>query len=169
MQHIIRIQRYAAPCGELLLGACDGRLCLCDWLRPGREAVHRRVQRLLGAPFEAGASDVADRAAQQLDEYFAARRKRFDIPLLPAGTEFQQSVWNALQQIPYGATRSYAALSAQIGRQKAVRAVALANGANALSLFIPCHRIIGSDRSLTGYAGGLAAKQFLLELEARQP
>jgi len=152
----------------LLLGAFDGRLCLCDWEFPSRETVHRRLQRLLCASFEVGACDVADRAARQLDEYFAGRRKTFDVPLLLAGTEFQQSVWNALRRIPYGATLSYAALSERIDRPKAVRAVALANGANSLSIFVPCHRVIGSDRSLTGYAGGLAAKKYLLELEARR-
>ena len=102
-----------------------------------------------------------------LDAYFRLERKSFDVPLLTVGTDFQKQVWDALQEIPYGKTCSYGELAERIGQPKAVRAVANANGANAISLFIPCHRIIGSDYSLTGYGGGLEAKKFLLELEKR--
>ena len=101
----------------------------------------------------------------QLDEYFLAKRSEFNIPLLMLGTTFQKSVWNALLRIGYGKTASYLELSKIIGNEKAVRAVANANGANAIAIIIPCHRIIGSDGSLTGYAGGLALKKKLLELE----
>jgi methylated-DNA-[protein]-cysteine S-methyltransferase len=98
--------------------------------------------------------------------YFANERKNFDIPLLMVGTDFQRSVWDGLIKIPYGNTASYLELSKNIGNEKAVRAVANANGANAISILIPCHRIIGSDGALTGYAGGLPAKKRLLELES---
>ena len=101
-----------------------------------------------------------------MDEYFARKRKTFDIPLLLVGTEFQKSVWQELQNIPYGKTLSYGELSQRLGEPKAVRAVAAANGANPISIFVPCHRVIGRDHKLTGYAGGLAAKKELLELEA---
>lgn len=111
---------------------------------------------------------VLDRAARQLDEYFAGRRRVFDLPLLTVGTPFQRAVWELLTEIPFGGTRSYAWLAAQLGHPRAVRAVAAANRANALSIFIPCHRVVGSDGSLTGYAGGLAAKRLLLGLE-QQP
>ena len=107
-------------------------------------------------------------AARQLDEYFAAQRRVFDVPLLTVGTPFQRAVWELLTTIPFGATRSYAWLAAQLGHPRAVRAVAAANRANALSIFIPCHRVVGSNGSLTGYAGGLAAKRLLLGLE-QQP
>jgi methylated-DNA-[protein]-cysteine S-methyltransferase len=100
-----------------------------------------------------------------MDEYFLGERKAFDIPLLMVGTEFQHSVWQGLIQIPYGTTASYLELSRNIGNEKAVRAVATANGANAISILIPCHRIIGSNGDLVGYAGGLATKKKLLELE----
>lgn len=111
---------------------------------------------------------VLDRAARQLDEYFAAQRRVFDVPLLTVGTPFQRAVWELLTEIPFGGTRSYAWLAAQLGHPRAVRAVAAANRANALSIFIPCHRVVGSDGSLTGYAGGLAAKRLLLGLEQQQ-
>ena len=101
----------------------------------------------------------------QLREYFDGARDRFDLPLGPVGTEFQRSVWFALAGIPFGATLSYAQLAAQVGRPSAVRAVGAANGRNPLPIVLPCHRVIGSDGSLTGFGGGLPAKQFLLELE----
>lgn len=122
---------------------------------------------------DSGESDHADRcvldhAARQLDEYFAGRRRVFDLPLLTVGTPFQRAVWELLTEIPFGETRSYAWLAAQLGHPRAVRAVAAANRANALSIFIPCHRVVGSNGSLTGYAGGLAAKRLLLGLEQQQ-
>ena len=105
------------------------------------------------------------RAADQLREYFAGRRQRFDLPLAPAGTPFQRSVWAALQDIPLGEVRSYRDIAIAIGRPAAVRAVGAANGRNPLPLVVPCHRVVGSDGSLTGFAGGLAIKRRLLELE----
>lgn len=182
----------------LRLGAFGGRLCLCDWADvPARDFVVRRLERGLHARFAPwpddgslsgsgprGISDtpdpdgsgnpddadrcVLDRAVRQLDEYFAAQRRTFDIPLLTVGTPFQRAVWELLTEIPFGGTRSYAWLAAQLGHPRAVRAVAAANRANALSIFIPCHRVVGSDGSLTGYAGGLAAKRLLLGLEQQQ-
>lgn len=166
MKHI-RTHLYHSPCGDLLLGSFDGKLCLCDWTaEKHRELVNRRLRHILRADYLEETSPVIREAARQLDEYFSRKRTAFDIPIIFAGTQFQESVWRALPKIPYGATISYAALAGQIGRPKSVRAVANANGANAISIFIPCHRVIGSDGSLTGYGGGLRAKEFLLELEA---
>lgn len=108
---------------------------------------------------------VLARAAEQLQEYFAGQRTRFDLPLGASGTAFQQQVWRALQNIPYGETRSYSDIARSIDRQTAVRAVGAANGRNPLPVVVPCHRVIGSDGSLTGFAGGLAAKRVLLQLE----
>ncbi|NMZ69465.1 methylated-DNA-[protein]-cysteine S-methyltransferase [Pseudomonas peli] len=114
------------------------------------------------------AADELDEVCRQLDEYFTGRRQRFDLPLAPQGTAFQQAVWQALQTIPFGQTSSYSALAAEIARPKAVRAVGAANGANPIAIIIPCHRVIGRDGSLTGYAGGLPRKALLLKLEGTQ-
>ncbi len=105
------------------------------------------------------------KAHAQLSEYFEKRRKTFDLPLSPAGTAFQQRVWQALQQIPYGETRSYGQIAAAVGNPKASRAVGLANNRNPIAIIIPCHRVIGANGSLTGYGGGLDIKDFLLRLE----
>ncbi|WP_299393482.1 methylated-DNA--[protein]-cysteine S-methyltransferase [uncultured Gelidibacter sp.] len=103
---------------------------------------------------------------RQLFEYFEGKRTQFDLILNPEGTDFQKRVWNALQEIPFGKTLSYLQLSQQLGDVKAIRAVASANGKNPLWIVVPCHRVIGSDGSLIGYAGGLARKQWLLEHES---
>ncbi len=105
------------------------------------------------------------RAAEQLDAYFRGELEEFDLPLSPRGTEFQCKVWNELQRIPYGATVNYGELAKRINSPKAVRAVGAANGRNPIPVVIPCHRVIGSDGSLTGFGGGLKIKQLLLELE----
>ena len=105
---------------------------------------------------------------QQLDEYFNGRRTTFSVPLAPDGTPFQQSVWRALLDIPFGETRSYADIARMIGRPAAVRAVGAANGQNPIPIIVPCHRVIGSNGSLTGFGGGLAMKEFLLRHESRR-
>jgi methylated-DNA-[protein]-cysteine S-methyltransferase len=110
-----------------------------------------------GAGFEA--------AVEQLREYFDRKRTRFSLPVVMCGTPFQQRVWASLTTIPYGETRTYAQVAEAIGNRAAVRAVGLANGRNPVSIVVPCHRVIGSDGSLTGYGGGLERKRFLLELE----
>lgn len=111
------------------------------------------------------ATSELDAVCRQLDEYFAGRREVFDLALAPRGTPFQQQVWQALQRIPFGHTWSYAQLAQHIDNPKAIRAVGTANGANPISILIPCHRVIGSNGTLTGYAGGLERKQALLQLE----
>lgn len=108
---------------------------------------------------------VLKMAGQQLDEYFKLQRQQFDIPLEAAGTAFQKQVWEALIKIPFGATQSYGQIAKAIDNPKAVRAVGLANGANPIAIVVPCHRVIGSDGSLTGYGGGLERKKLLLTLE----
>lgn len=152
----IIVKPYLSPCGVLLLGSFRDKLCLCDWqVEKHHEHVDRRLKRILYAEFEEGTSDVIEKAILQLDEYFIGRRKMFDVPLLFVGTDFQKTVWNELLNIPFGTTVSYGEMARRIGMPKAVRAVANANGANAMSIFVPCHRVIGSNRSLTGYGGGL--------------
>jgi methylated-DNA-[protein]-cysteine S-methyltransferase len=106
---------------------------------------------------------------EQLREYFQGRRRTFDVPLAPRGTEFQRRVWNALERIPYGETISYGELARRIGQPNASRAVGLANGANPLPVIVPCHRVIGADGTLTGFGGGLAVKRKLLALEREAP
>jgi methylated-DNA-[protein]-cysteine S-methyltransferase len=123
------------------------------------------LQKALKAEYVESTSGVIEETVVQLEEYFAKKRKDFDIPLLLAGTDFQKSVWEGLMQIPYGTVTSYLDLAKSIGNAKAVRAVASANGANAISILVPCHRVVGSDGMLTGYAGGLDVKKKLLSLE----
>ena len=165
-RHIIHIQRYHSPCGEILLGAIGDRLCLCDW--NGKTCVEsnkRRTSRILNADFMEETSDVIETAIKELDEYFSRTRRVFDLPLQFAGTEFQQEVWRALLDIPYGETRSYMHIARAVNNPKGVRAVAQAIGDNAISIIVPCHRVIGSNGSLTGFAGGLDAKRRLLAIE----
>lgn len=109
-------------------------------------------------------------AREELAQYFAGERNTFDVPLAPTGTDFQRRVWNCLREIPYGETATYRQIAEEVGAPRAVRAVGAANGRNPISIIVPCHRVVGSDGSLTGYAGGLAAKQWLLSFEgARRP
>lgn len=110
-------------------------------------------------------TQLLEMAFTQLSEYFSGRRTVFDLPLCPAGTEFQQKVWRALQEVPYGETRTYGEIAARVGSPKASRAVGMANHHNPIAIVIPCHRIIGKNGRLTGYAGGLPIKQTLLRLE----
>ncbi len=163
---MVYLQYFHTPYGELVLGESGGELCLCDWkYRKMREQIDSRIQTGLQAEFKLEETDLLDEAKSQLNEYFAKERITFDLPLLFVGSDFQKSVWEKLLTIPYGKTTSYLELSRTLGDEKAIRAVATANGANAISIIVPCHRVIGSDGSLTGYAGGLNAKQKLLQLE----
>lgn len=166
MMDAIKITRYLSPAGEMIVGSWGDRLCICDWAAEKRRAtIDRRIKRHLGAEYEEGTSPVVEKAIAQLDEYFAGKRKTFDIPTIFTGSEFQCSVWNELMRIPYATTISYGELARRIGNPKAVRAVAGANATNPISIFVPCHRVIGSNHKLTGYGGGLDAKRLLLELE----
>ena len=162
----ISIQTYKSPIGELLLGSYEGKLCLADMrYRRMRTTIDKRIQQGLHTEYIEQSSEVIEETITQLKAYFAGKRKDFDIPLYMVGTAFQKSVWEALMQVPYGTTTTYLALARKLGNEKTVRAVASANGANAIAILIPCHRIIGSDGELVGYAGGLPAKKRLLELE----
>ncbi|MDR2044957.1 MAG: methylated-DNA--[protein]-cysteine S-methyltransferase [Clostridium sp.] len=117
--------------------------------------------------FETAETPLIRKTAMQLAEYFGGRRKYFDLPLTFSGTDFQNSVWNALRAIPFGKTSSYQEIAATVGRPKASRAVGMANHRNPLVIIVPCHRVIGQNGSLTGYGGGLPVKEYLLELERR--
>lgn len=163
---VVNILYYSSPCGRLVLGANDTSLLLCDWGdMPCFGRNMRRLERLVGAEFREASNGILEQTVRKLDEYFAGRRRSFDIPLLPVGTEFQKRVWQALMGIPYGETRTYMEIAQGVGNPKGVRAVAQAIGANGISIIVPCHRVIGSGNKLTGFAGGLEAKRMLLELE----
>nr|WP_321405614.1 methylated-DNA--[protein]-cysteine S-methyltransferase [uncultured Carboxylicivirga sp.] len=162
----ISIQYYKSPVGEIIIGDYNSRLCLCDWrFRQMRGSIDKRIKDLLNAEYKEQNTDLISSTIHQLEEYFAKDRTTFDLPIVFAGTSFQKSVWETLQTIPYGQTETYLGLSRRLGNEKAIRAVASANGANAISIIVPCHRIIGSNGELTGYAGGLPAKKRLLQLE----
>lgn len=167
MPHI-NIQYFNSSCGLFVLASFGDKLCLCDWSNnPCAERNKRRIERYLNASFKIETTSILEETKRQLDEYFAGNRKAFTIPLHLVGTDFQQQVWNELLNIPYGATISYKEIAQNIGKPKAVRGVAGAIGANGISILIPCHRVIGSDKSLTGYAGGLKAKKMLLQIETQ--
>lgn len=170
MSNTIFTTPYHSPAGLLELGAFGCNLCMCDWVDSNPERHQRIIRRLcrklsadIVAIHEPGG--ILFQSRLQLDEYFADKRTTFDLPILTVGTPFQNAVWNELKKIPYGHTISYADLAARIGNSKAVRAVASANATNAISIILPCHRVIGSDEKLGGYAGGLDAKRKLLRIE----
>jgi methylated-DNA-[protein]-cysteine S-methyltransferase len=148
-----------SPVGQLTLVARDGKLTAILWEKERPNRVR------LGPLQEANDSPVLLEAERQLKEYFAGTRNRFELEMDFAGTDFQKKVWEALLTIPFGETRSYSQIALQIGKPKAVRAVGAANGRNPLSIVAPCHRVIGASGGLTGFAGGLEAKQYLLALE----
>jgi len=166
MSDNISIYYYKSPIGELILGSFEGKLCLADWrYRKQRSTLDSRIQKGLNTVYIKEKSEVITQTITQFEEYFKGERKTFTIPLLMVGTPFQKSVWEGLLKVPYGETSSYLDLAKSISSEKAVRAVASANGANTISLMIPCHRIIGKNGDLVGYAGGLDVKKRLLELE----
>lgn len=163
---MIKIEYFKTPFGELILGSAMDKLCLCDWrYRKMRPSIDKRIKDGIDADYIEENSDIVSETKTQLTQYFNAKRTEFDIPLLLIGSDFQKSIWNALLQIPFGKTETYTGLSKKLEKEKAVRAVAGANGANAIAIIIPCHRIIGSDGDLVGYAGGLNVKRELLSLE----
>lgn len=148
------------------MGSFDGRLCLLDFRhRRMRKTVDARIRNKLKAEFTEKDDKILKETRRQLDQYLNGDRREFGIPLLTTGTDFQESVWQALMKVPYGTTSTYLQLAKDINNEKAVRAVASANGANSIGVIIPCHRIIGSDGELVGYGGGLPVKKRLLNLE----
>jgi len=162
----INIQFFKTKYGELILGSFDNYLVMCDWrYRKMRHNIDNRLQIKLNAIYKEKDNNTLKIARQQLNEYFEYRRNSFDIPVKLIGTEFQKKVWQRLTKIPYGKTTSYLELANNISNTKAVRAVANANGANAISIIVPCHRVIGKNGALAGYAGGVATKKNLLKLE----
>ncbi len=158
---MILCRRIDSPVGPLMLAADDHALRHIEF----RDNCHPADRR----DWHGGDNPILQAAQQQLGEYFAGRRRVFDLPLAPHGTEFQRTVWQALADIPYGNTISYAQLAQRLGNPNGTRAVGAANGRNPLPIVLPCHRVIGADGGLTGFGGGLPTKQFLLRLEGALP
>ncbi|HVA55286.1 MAG TPA: methylated-DNA--[protein]-cysteine S-methyltransferase [Gammaproteobacteria bacterium] len=150
----------SSPVGELLLAGDDSGLHMLGFQGGTHPIRLQRHWQEDPRPFR--------KALAQLRDYFAGRRREFDLPLVPSGTEFQLKVWSALRTIPYGKTWSYAELAQRIRKPKAARAVGAANGQNPIPIIVPCHRVIGADGSLTGFGGGLKIKRILLELESNE-
>ena len=145
---------YDTPVGKLCIGEENGCITHVTWSRIPQEYVLEETELII-------------ECKNQLEEYFAGKRKNFYLPLAPKGTEFQQKVWKALTEIPYGKTRTYGEIAAVIGNPKAARAVGMANNKNPIGIIVPCHRVVGANGKLVGYAGGMEKKEFLLELEKK--
>ncbi|MDP8162320.1 methylated-DNA--[protein]-cysteine S-methyltransferase [Pasteurella skyensis] len=168
MKNIVNISYHKTKIGELIIGSFEDKICILDFrYRRMRQTVDNRIKKYLNADFLEQENDVISKTKEQIDEYLQGQRTLFDIPLLFLGTDFQKQVWNALMTIPYGETVSYLDVATKINNPKAVRAVASANGANAIALIVPCHRVIESNGNLGGYGGGLAVKKRLLNLESK--
>jgi AraC family transcriptional regulator of adaptative response/methylated-DNA-[protein]-cysteine methyltransferase len=165
----VALEWIASPVGPLIAGATAEGLCLLEFTdRRMLEAQLATLRRRLGVPLVPGRNRWLKTLRGQLDEYFAGRRREFDLPLVIRGTAFQERVWNALLTIPYGETWSYRDLARCIGKPAATRAVGTANGMNRIAIVIPCHRVVNADGRLGGYGGGVWRKQFLLDLERGQ-
>ena len=166
--NIINFQYYKTKIGELILGSFGNKLCLLDFrYRRMRTTVDNRLKRELNAEYLEQDSSVLKETRKQIDEYLIGERIEFEIPILMVGSDFQKQVWSALIDVNYGEVATYLDLAKNIDNEKAVRAVASANGANSIGLIIPCHRIIGSNGDLVGYGGGLPIKKRLLNLEKK--
>ena len=168
MENTISIQYHKTRLAEFILGSFQNQLCLLDFrYRRMRSTVDKRIQNGLNAKFIEQPNSLLTLVCHQLEQYIEGDRSYFDIPLLLVGSSFQKRVWKALLQVPYNSTSSYLDLAKKLQLPKAVRAIASANGANAIAIIIPCHRIIGSDGSMVGYGGGTPVKKRLLKLEAQ--
>ena len=143
---------YDTPVGKLCIGEEDDSITRVTWSKVPQEYIQEETELILNCKI-------------QLEEYFAGNRKQFDLPLAPKGTDFQKRVWKALTDIPYGETRTYGKIAAAVGNPKAARAVGMANNKNPIGIIVPCHRVVGADGKLVGYAGGMEKKEWLLNLE----
>lgn len=165
-ENIIKFQNFASPIGDLVIGSFHQKICLCDWLsRKNRANIDQRLCQRAQAKMVRETCPSIDQTIAQLNAYFEQTITSFNLNLHLLGSKFQMKVWNELLKVPYGQVTTYKQLAIDIGLPNHVRAVANANGANAISILIPCHRVIGSHGKLTGYAGGLEAKRKLLQLE----
>ena len=166
-KNTIKITHFDSPVGPMVACATSQGVCLVDYMdRKILEAEFDYLRKEFNTDIRPGENKHLVQLKKELADYFAGKRATFTVPVHSSGTNFQISVWNALQNIPYGDTRSYKQQAIAIGNVKAVRAVASTNGKNRINILIPCHRVIGSNGKLVGYGGGLERKQWLLNLEA---
>jgi AraC family transcriptional regulator of adaptative response/methylated-DNA-[protein]-cysteine methyltransferase len=165
---IVEMASIDTPLGTMIAAATERGVCMLEYADSKHlEPELKQLSAAFGVQPAAGDNPHLDALKRQLEEYFAGTRRDFDVPLDTVGTPFQKKVWEALRTIPYGITVTYGEQAARIGRPRSVRAVANANGRNKISILLPCHRVIGSDGTLTGYGGGIERKRKLLELERR--
>ena len=165
---MIKTTRIDTPLGEMIAGATKDGICLLEFSdRSELSEEFSILSKLLNTTIEEGRSMHLRSLKKQLKEYFKGTRKEFSVPLVTPGTEFQQEVWNEIRRIPFGSTKSYGEQAKSLNKPASVRAVANANGANRISIIIPCHRVIGSDGRLVGYGGGLHRKKWLLDHEKK--
>ncbi len=165
---VIHAYQITTQLGPMIACSVKDGICFLEFTdRRGFETQIKTLQKRFEAPIVTSSSPHIEKLKKQLDEYYTGKRTKFDIPLSVPGTDFQKKVWQMLEAIPYGETRSYRDQAIAIGDKNAVRAVARANGENRIAIVIPCHRVIGSDGKLVGYAGGLERKKFLLDLEKK--
>jgi AraC family transcriptional regulator, regulatory protein of adaptative response / methylated-DNA-[protein]-cysteine methyltransferase len=161
-------RELTTPLGPMFAVAGDAGLVLCEFAdRPMLPTQLVRIAKICGGPPQPGAHAVLDQTQRELDEYFAGTRERFTMPLVLDGTPFQQGVWNELLRIPFGKTTSYDTIAVQIDRRGAARAVGRANGDNRIAIIVPCHRVINSDGTMSGYGGGKHRKRWLLDHERK--
>lgn len=164
----IAVRNISTPLGIMVAGAIDEGICMLDFpYRKSMDMIRQRLSSHLLRDFTESEHPLFRLLEEQLAAYFKGTLQQFDLPLVFAGTPFQKRVWTALLDIPYGQTRSYKQQSIYLGDEKAIRAVARSNGENTLAIVVPCHRVIGENGALTGYAGGLRHKKWLLEHEQR--
>lgn len=160
------ITYFESPVGRMILASSEEQLVMSDWYyRKQREQIDKRIAGMLNEVPIVQTNELLDETKRQLNAYFDGRLEVFDLPVKFCGTNFQVSVWNHLMNIKFGDKKSYKQLAIEVGDVGSIRAVAAANGANALSIIVPCHRVVGSSGELVGYAGGLQAKRKLLDLE----
>ena len=163
---MISFTSYDSPVGKLTLAAVSDRICMLEFADSDRATGSLdKISSITRQDIKQQTSPVLKDASMQLDEYFSGKRKVFDLPLELFGSDFRKKVWNELLKIPYGETRTYTQQTLILGDPKAIRAVASANGANMIAIIVPCHRVVGSNGKLTGYAGGIWRKRWLLEHE----
>ncbi len=159
---------YKSPLGEIIIVATDEGISSTWFVDEGkRELIIKKLEKESGNWLIEGTNDIIVNCKKQLKEYFEGTRKEFDLPFDINGSNFQTDVWNLLKKIPYGKTKSYKKLAQEYGDVKAIRAIANANGDNPIGIIIPCHRVIGTDGSMTGYAGGIWRKEWLLRHEQK--
>lgn len=167
-QAVILIHRFTTPLGPMFLCATEQGICLLEFVdRRMLETEFKDLQRLLKTKIIIGENAFIQQAKKEMAEYFAGERKTFTVALHTPGTDFQRLVWQGLQEIPYGTTSTYQQEAARIGKPKAIRAMASANGFNRIAIMVPCHRVIGKDGALRGYGGGLERKRWLIDHEAK--